>query len=75
VNGWQEDALCAVTDPDAFNADWGDNGALKRAKSICGMCTVRLQCLEYALTNREMYGIWGGMSAKQRSELLRERAA
>lgn len=72
---WQDNALCAETEPDAFTPDSGDIGAVKRAKSICAMCGVRVQCLEYALTNREAYGVWGGLSAKQRSDLLRERAA
>ena len=38
----------------------------ERAKSICGDCTVRDDCLEYALSIRERHGIWGGLSEAER---------
>ena len=41
-----------------------------RAKSICNICPVRGQCLEYALAIREPYGIWGGLTEAERRILL-----
>lgn len=68
---WEDNALCAETDIDAFHPEKGDHAAVKRAKSICAVCRVRTQCLEYAIANRVEYGIWGGMTASARATLLR----
>ncbi|NKX50088.1 WhiB family transcriptional regulator [Arthrobacter deserti] len=69
--GWQADALCAQTDPEAFFPEKG--GSTRDAKKVCGACTVRAQCLEYALANEERFGIWGGLSERERRR-LRKRA-
>lgn len=66
---WQEDALCAQTDPEAFFPEKG--GSTRDAKRICGQCTVRAECLEYALKNDERFGIWGGLSERERRRLRR----
>lgn len=68
---WQEDALCAQTDPEAFFPEKG--GSTRDAKRICSSCEVRAQCLEYALKNDERFGIWGGLSERERRK-LRKRA-
>ncbi len=68
---WQTDALCAQTDPEAFFPEKG--GSTRDAKRICGSCEVRSQCLEYALANDERFGIWGGLSERERRK-LRKRA-
>ncbi|MFC4243560.1 WhiB family transcriptional regulator [Gryllotalpicola reticulitermitis] len=68
---WQTDALCAQTDPEAFFPEKG--GSTRDAKKICGTCEVRAQCLEYALQNDERFGIWGGLSERERRK-LRKRA-
>ena len=68
---WQERALCAQTDPEAFFPEKG--GSTRDAKKVCGACTVRSQCLEYALANDERFGIWGGLSERERRR-LRKRA-
>ena len=65
--GWQTDALCAQTDPEAFFPEKG--GSTRDAKRICGSCDVRGDCLEYALQNDERFGIWGGMSERERRKL------
>jgi WhiB family redox-sensing transcriptional regulator len=65
--GWQERALCAQTDPDAFFPERG--GSTKDAKAICMACEVRSECLEYALIHRERFGIWGGLSERERRPL------
>jgi WhiB family redox-sensing transcriptional regulator len=66
---WQEDALCAQTDPEAFFPEKGDS--TRDAKRICAQCTVRAECLEYALKNDERFGIWGGLSERERRRLRR----
>lgn len=44
-----------------------------RAKAICARCSVTAECLEYALRNREPYGIWGGLNEVERQALLATR--
>jgi WhiB family transcriptional regulator, redox-sensing transcriptional regulator len=66
---WQTDALCAQTDPEAFFPEKG--GSTRDAKKICTSCDVRSQCLEYALQNDERFGIWGGLSERERRKLKR----
>lgn len=68
---WQSDSLCAQTDPEAFFPEKG--GSTRDAKKICASCEVRSQCLEYALANDERFGIWGGLSERERRK-LRKRA-
>ncbi len=68
---WQERALCAQTDPEAFFPEKG--GSTREAKRVCLTCDVRSECLEYALANDERFGIWGGLSERERRK-LRKRA-
>ena len=65
--GWQERALCAQTDPEAFFPEKG--GSTREAKKVCLTCDVRGDCLEYALMNDERFGIWGGLSERERRKL------
>lgn len=66
---WQDDALCAQTYPDAFFPDKG--GSTREAKQVCAACPVRAECLEYALTHDERFGIWGGASERERRRMKR----
>ncbi len=66
---WQERALCAQTDPEAFFPEKG--GSTREAKRICGGCDVRAECLDYALAHDERFGIWGGLSERERRRLRR----
>ncbi|MEZ5209789.1 MULTISPECIES: WhiB family transcriptional regulator [unclassified Gordonia (in: high G+C Gram-positive bacteria)] len=66
---WQERALCAQTDPEAFFPEKG--GSTREAKRICHGCEVKAECLEYALGNDERFGIWGGLSERERRRLKR----
>lgn len=66
---WQESALCAQTDPEAFFPEKG--GSTREAKAVCAACEVRAECLEYALLNDERFGIWGGLSERERRRLKR----
>jgi WhiB family redox-sensing transcriptional regulator len=66
---WQERALCAQTDPEAFFPEKG--GSTREAKRICSTCEVRSECLEYALEHDERFGIWGGLSERERRRAKR----
>lgn len=62
-------ALCAETDPEAFFPEKGESS--HEAKRVCASgCPIRDFCLEFALSNKEEYGIWGGMSAVERKRLI-----
>ncbi len=67
--GWQERALCAQTDPEAFFPEKG--GSTREAKRICSGCEVKAECLDYALGHDERFGIWGGLSERERRRLRR----
>jgi WhiB family transcriptional regulator, redox-sensing transcriptional regulator len=66
---WQAEALCAQTGADFFFPEPGSS--VREAKRICGMCEMRPICLDYALRNDERFGVWGGLSEKERLELRR----
>lgn len=70
---WQERALCAQTDPEAYFPDKG--GSTKAAKKVCRSCEVRVECLEYALEHEERFGVWGGLSERERRKLKRKSIA
>jgi WhiB family redox-sensing transcriptional regulator len=67
---WHEEAACRGTDPEELFAD---SAAQNRAKTVCAGCPVRLECLVEALDNRIEWGVWGGMSERERRALLRRR--
>lgn len=58
------DALCAQTDPEIFFPEKG--GSTREAKQVCAACFVAAECLDYALTMGERFGIWGGLSERER---------
>lgn len=66
---WRDAALCTQTDPEAFFPDKG--GSTREAKRICQGCEVRLKCLQAALDNDERFGIWGGLSERERRHIKR----
>lgn len=69
VLGWQERALCAQTDPEAFFPEKGCS--TREAKKVCQTCDAKAECLEYALAHDERFGIWGGLSERERRKLKR----
>jgi WhiB family redox-sensing transcriptional regulator len=71
TDGWRLDALCAETDPEAFFPEKG--GSTREAKRVCTGCDVRAECLEFALANDERFGIWGGLSERERRRLRLQR--
>lgn len=68
---WQERGACSDVDTDVFYVGPERGPTLvaleARAKTICASCPVIQQCREYALRNREPYGIWGGLTPKERA--------
>lgn len=66
---WAEKARCPETDPEAFFPEKG--GSTKEAKKVCQRCPVKVECLQWALDNDERFGVWGGMSERERRRLKR----
>ena len=71
LNG-PDSANCLGVDPDLFFPERG--ASTREAKEVCRGCVVRMDCLEYALVNGEKFGIWGGLSERERRRLRRQRA-
>lgn len=66
---WITDALCAQVDAEAFFPEKGQSTRL--AKATCRRCPVSAECLDYALDHQEAFGVWGGLSERERRALLR----
>jgi WhiB family transcriptional regulator, redox-sensing transcriptional regulator len=66
---WLDRAACLQADPDASYPEKG--GSSRAAKRVCHTCPVQTDCLSYALANDERFGIWGGMSERERRQLKR----
>lgn len=64
---WMADALCAQVGGDVFFPEVGEPN--RPAKRVCQTCSVRSQCLEWALATHQAYGIWGGMSYVERRRM------
>ena len=71
-HAWQDHANCLGVDPDLFFPERG--ASTREAKEVCRGCEVRAECLEYALQNGEKFGIWGGLSERERRRIRRQRA-
>ena len=67
---WQDLALCAEVDPELFFPEKGEPS--RSAKRVCGGFEVRAECLQYALDHGERFGVWGGLSERERRELARQ---
>lgn len=68
---WQQQGLCRVLPSEMFFHPDGERGKARRrrieqAKALCATCPVMRACREHALTIREPYGVWGGMSEDER---------
>jgi WhiB family redox-sensing transcriptional regulator len=78
--GWQFRAACRGADstlffaPNYFEKRHEKELREAQAKAYCRRCPVREECLEYALSNGEKFGIWGGMSERERRRIRRARA-
>jgi WhiB family redox-sensing transcriptional regulator len=76
---WQYDGACRGVDPEIFFSPDAERGPRRRAreasaKALCAVCPVVQQCRDHALTVREPYGVWGGLTINERDQLLRETA-
>lgn len=70
--GWRRDAACAGTDPELFHHKGLDEQ--RAAKMICGNCEVKQECLREALVHEDPFGVWGGLTPKERDRLRRPSA-
>ncbi len=68
---WQDYANCRGADADLFFPERG--ASTRRAKAICGECAVKMECLDFAVETGEKFGIWGGMSERERRKVRRQR--
>jgi WhiB family redox-sensing transcriptional regulator len=71
VAEWRAQSNCRGVDPAVFFPERGEPTG--EAKRICASCVVRDQCLEWALANGERYGIWGGLSGRERRRMRQKR--
>lgn len=70
LSDWRVHAACRDRDPDGLFVRGAEQ---KKAKTVCGGCPVRTECLAEALDNRINFGVWGGMTERERRALLRRR--
>lgn len=70
-DSWSDDAACKGVDIDIFFSL--DDADQRQALQLCRSCPVQQECLRYAIDQREMYGIWGGMSESERRGIIRDR--
>lgn len=69
---WVQQALCAETDPEEFFPE-KNVGNTRMARAVCARCPVTAECLEDALARNERFGVWGGLSERERREVARQR--
>jgi WhiB family redox-sensing transcriptional regulator len=70
IHDWTSAAACNNADPDEL---FVTGAAQNRAKAVCTTCPVRTQCLADALDNRVEFGVWGGMTERERRAVLKRR--
>ena len=80
AENWRSAGACLSADPDLFfpiSTTGPAVGQIAQAKAICGACEVRRECLEFALSHDQVYGIWGGTTPedRQRQRRRQRRAA
>lgn len=69
---WQDFAACAQTDPEAFFP--ADGKRATAARMVCAGCFVRQECLDYAVADASLDGVWGGTTPLERRALRRQAA-
>ncbi len=70
ADDWASRGACKTSDPDTL---FVQGAAQNRVKNTCLGCVVRMECLSDALDNKTEFGVWGGMSERERRALLRRR--
>jgi WhiB family redox-sensing transcriptional regulator len=73
VMGWNENWAAVAACQGKSDALFVKGAEQNRAKQVCGGCSVRAECLAEALDNRIEWGVWGGMTERERRALLRRR--
>jgi len=66
---WRSEALCLTVDPDELFVQGADQ---HRAAAICRRCPVVHQCAAEALDNKVEFGVWGGMTERERRAMLKK---
>jgi WhiB family transcriptional regulator, redox-sensing transcriptional regulator len=69
IEEWPQLATCRGEDPDAL---FVQGAAQQQAKVVCRACPVRSECLAHALDTRTEFGVWGGLTERERRQLLRD---
>ena len=67
---WRDSAVCNQTDPDTFFPERGES--TREAKKVCLSCDAREACLAWALETGERFGVWGGLSERERRKLQKK---
>jgi len=73
---WRAFGACREEDPELFFPISSKGPAAQQiaaAKAVCARCQVRGECLQFALDNRQDYGVWGGTSEEERKEMRSQR--
>lgn len=70
MDDWMERAACLGMDTDVFYPDPGRRSA-QPALAICRECPVRQECMDHALSQPEVFGVWGGATAPERRRMRR----
>ncbi len=73
---WRGRGACVSADPDLFfpiSSSGASRPQEERAKAVCAQCTVRAECLDYALASRQVHGVWGGLGEAELAALRRRR--
>jgi WhiB family transcriptional regulator, redox-sensing transcriptional regulator len=72
VQSWRDLALCLEVDPELFFPAPGENP--HPARRVCAQCPVSAQCLDYAISTGQRFGVWGGLTPEERREARQEAA-
>lgn len=70
---WTDQAACAGTNPDMWFRDEHESTSYREARTICNACSVRTECLNWALETKTEHGLFGGLTARQRKDVLSRR--
>jgi len=66
---WMDAGACNGEEPNLFFPEKGEMGKVRKAKLVCKECPVQKQCLRYALKDRDIVGIWGGTTDRERQTM------
>ncbi|MFI6516848.1 WhiB family transcriptional regulator [Spirillospora sp. NPDC050679] len=76
AGSWRSTARCRTADPDLFFPRAGERAVIAQAKNICTACPVRTACLDHALADDSLEGVWGATTERERTAMrLRARLA